>query len=1062
MGKGNEMDTSKFARLGVFLGLILMLGAAAVPSQAALTPYSTDANTVLLDHFDNVTGAGIFAYSETGAACGSPKTSATPVSAYVAGPAGLGQALSISAPPGQPAGSVTFLQYQGGQLLSQPNGTLEMWVYLTAYGNGLPLVDQGPYFGSCAGWTYSLSVSSTGQLRSAAWAAFDVNSGTATVPLNAWTHVAASWGSSGAMLYINGVLVGTSTNTGMPASGYGGSVLIRSNVNGGATLIDELRISSVQRTTFAVSGAAGTGAHSASGTYAWNASTGTLSINVASTDFTCNGPALGSQTVDTGIAVTATTMNWPKNGMTWVRTGGTAGDITGTWTSSDPATGNGFTLVANAGGSFTLSGTILSCGGGGGGSSNPQAHSQHWPNGYYVQLQYADPTKAASAVSVTGPGITGSASLTYDTSTGSWNSWTSPSTSVSFGTTTPAGLPYTYTFSITDPAGTTTATSQVACFQDAFVTALMPSGTVSGIPTFSWTGISDPAAMYGVELNDSVNTRIWSSYGIAGNSILYNGPALVSGMTYNYNVLIESSTACGYGQSFAQGSFSYGVPSSLSIPAGLSAVLSGANAVNVSWSPSSGQVAYYQVYRDGAPVGMPSGTTSWPDTAVVAGSTYSYTVAACDATHVCSAPSSPVAVTVPGAGTLNEMFWAGHDIDLGTGFNLYGIALSIPSSSGVSGFTLSGPGIATPVAATLQGTQWYAEAPFGTAAPTLPAIYTATIGLVGGGSQTNTYAVQKWSSAFPTAVNPVANAVISGTMPPITWTNAAGASLIYQAKIFSVSGSSYALIWEGAGNYTASPIVYTGSTLPAGNYSLFLSSNEYSGGIDYAAQVRVPIQCGSAGCASAGGGQSSTINLIPGWNLVGNGLGSPIPVSVAFGNAANVTTVWKWETSGSAAGVTYPAWAFYTPTLADGGAAYAASKGYDFLVTINPGEGFWVNAKANFTSPISGSAVTTASFQDQIVPPNRLPQGWSLIAVGDNPSASGFNIGIGATPPATGVIPGNLVSLWAWDAATANWYFYAPSLDANGNLASYIAGKNYLNFGSRPLDPATGFWVNHP
>ncbi|MHB8165179.1 MAG: hypothetical protein ACYDDT_00130 [Sulfuricella sp.] len=34
--------------------------------------------------------------------------------------------------------------------------------------------------------------------------------------------------------------------------------------------------------------------------------------------------------------------------------------------------------------------------------------------------------------------------------------------------------------------------------------------------------------------------------------------------------------------------------------------------------------------------------------------------------------------------------------------------------------------------------------------------------------------------------------------------------------------------------------------------------------------------------------------------------------------------------------------------------------------------------------------------------------------------------------------------------------FYAPSLDANGTLASYIATKTYLNFGTKVLDPTMG------
>lgn len=55
--------------------------------------------------------------------------------------------------------------------------------------------------------------------------------------------------------------------------------------------------------------------------------------------------------------------------------------------------------------------------------------------------------------------------------------------------------------------------------------------------------------------------------------------------------------------------------------------------------------------------------------------------------------------------------------------------------------------------------------------------------------------------------------------------------------------------------------------------------------------------------------------------------------------------------TGANPNITYPAWAFYTPSLTTAAlAAYAAGKGYDVLTTINSGEGFWVNAKISFTA----------------------------------------------------------------------------------------------------------------
>jgi peptidyl-prolyl cis-trans isomerase A (cyclophilin A) len=175
------------------------------------------------------------------------------------------------------------------------------------------------------------------------------------------------------------------------------------------------------------------------------------------------------------------------------------------------------------------------------------------------------------------------------------------------------------------------------------------------------------------------------------------------------------------------------------------------------------------------------------------------------------------------------------------------------------------------------------------------------------------------------------------------------------------------------------------------------------------------------------------VSLSNRWNLLGNSVNAPITVSATFGDPNQVATVWKWLPASSK-------WAFYSPALADGGLAYAIGKGYDFLTTINGGEGFWVNAKAAFTVPLpAGTVVPTHSFQDQPDPAqNKLLKAWNLIAVGDKVMPSVFNLGLSASPPASSTIPLNVTTLWAWDNAAGNWYFYAPGLDAAGGLVSYI------------------------
>ena len=68
-----------------------------------------------------------------------------------------------------------------------------------------------------------------------------------------------------------------------------------------------------------------------------------------------------------------------------------------------------------------------------------------------------------------------------------------------------------------------------------------------------------------------------------------------------------------------------------------------------------------------------------------------------------------------------------------------------------------------------------------------------------------------------------------------------------------------------------------------------------------------------------------------------------------------------------------------------------------------------------------------------------------------------------ATRGATGVVPLNLISLWTWDACQSNWMFYAPALENNNTLNTYIQSKGYFKFDgfdNHILAPGSGFWVN--
>ncbi len=94
-----------------------------------------------------------------------------------------------------------------------------------------------------------------------------------------------------------------------------------------------------------------------------------------------------------------------------------------------------------------------------------------------------------------------------------------------------------------------------------------------------------------------------------------------------------------------------------------------------------------------------------------------------------------------------------------------------------------------------------------------------------------------------------------------------------------------------------------------------------------------------------------------------------------------------------------------------------------------------------------------------------LSTGWNLVSVGDTITASSFNSNLGTTKNSSG-FPTNLTSLWAWDAANTKWYFYAPTIEAQGanTLSTYTSTNGYEDFttASKSLGLGVGFWVNMP
>jgi hypothetical protein len=162
--------------------------------------------------------------------------------------------------------------------------------------------------------------------------------------------------------------------------------------------------------------------------------------------------------------------------------------------------------------------------------------SSHFESGYYIQFHVQDASQLADSITVTGPGIVTPLPLTYGAyRPGEW--WSVPNLDLGLS---PPAPPLTYTFHIFIGGEEYTRQTIIKSFVAEFATNLSPSGTASGAITFSWTAISDPAAQYQVQLNDS-STRIWDSPLTADTSIAYSGPPLIGGATYSYFISARDS-----------------------------------------------------------------------------------------------------------------------------------------------------------------------------------------------------------------------------------------------------------------------------------------------------------------------------------------------------------------------------------------------------------------------------------------------------------------------------------------------------------------------------------------
>jgi hypothetical protein len=163
--------------------------------------------------------------------------------------------------------------------------------------------------------------------------------------------------------------------------------------------------------------------------------------------------------------------------------------------------------------------------------------------------------------------------------------------------------------------------------------------------------------------------------------------------------------------------------------------------------------------------------------------------------------------------------------------------------------------------------------------------------------------------------------------------------------------------------------------------------------------------------------------LYKGWNLMN------IPLQPE-NNDVNVllseleyVSAWKWENNN---------WAVL---LKDADTqAYAASKGFAILSTLNAGEGFWLNMQEDATLHITGTEASNSDIS--------FVQGWNLVGLKVNEEKS-----------IEDVVPDGAISAWKWE--NNNWAVWLPDQET---LQEYAASKGFtiLQF----IKPEQGFWVN--
>jgi len=198
---------------------------------------------------------------------------------------------------------------------------------------------------------------------------------------------------------------------------------------------------------------------------------------------------------------------------------------------------------------------------------------------------------------------------------------------------------------------------------NGFSVALPPDTTSPSVPidlaatttganqvNLTWTAATDNVGVTAYNVYRDGGTTPFTTL---GNVTSYSDTGLTAGTTYSYTVVACDAAGNCSVQSTAASATTGAAPDTLAptIPAALTATASGASQINLAWTAATDNIGVtaYQVYRDGVLIATLGNVTSYSDTGLTAGTTYSYTVAACDAAGNCSLQSTAAPATTAAA-----------------------------------------------------------------------------------------------------------------------------------------------------------------------------------------------------------------------------------------------------------------------------------------------------------------------------------------------------------------------------------------------------------------------------